>query len=306
MIEMSPVRRRAPRALHLAAVVALAWAMPAEAQDRSDSTRVDSAQSARPSVQMLRTRGGSVLYGRMLDERGDSLRFATTGGVLTIARDEIAELREVKGGVVRDGEYWPADPSETRLFFAPTARTLRQGEGYFSDTYIFFANAVTGVTDRVTLGGGMSLFPTGDISDNVFYLTPKVGVVSTETVSLATGALIGYIPSIGDAHSTSFGVLYGVATAGTPRTSATFGAGWGYLDGHFGRDAALMLGGSTRVSRRISLLTENYYITGVDDGAVSYGIRFFGDRLSTDLAFFNSPHDWLFPGIPFVSFAVKF
>lgn len=300
-----PIRRRGARALHVAAFVAMAWAMPAEAQEKTDSTRTDSTRSA-PPTQVLRTRSGSLLYGHTVGESGDSVRFATTGGVLTIARSEIADVRQVRGGMVRGGQYWPADPSETRLFFAPTARMLRRGEGYFSDTYIFFANAVGGVTDHVTMGGGMSLFPSNDISNNVFYLTPKVGVASTESFSLAAGALLGYIPHIIDSRATSFGVLYGVATAGSSQTSATLGAGWGYLNGHFGQDAALMLGGSTRVSRRISLLTENYYITGVNDGAVSYGIRFFGDKLSTDLAFFNSPHDWLFPGIPFVSFAVKF
>lgn len=305
MIETLAARRCRARALHVVAFVALTWAMPADAQERSDSARTDSTRSTAPT-QMLRTRSGSVLYGRTVGESGDSVRFETPGGVLTLARAEIAELRPLKGGVVRSGQYWPADPSDSRLFFAPTARMLRRGEGYFSDTYIFFANAVGGVTDHVTLGGGMSLFPSNDITNNVFYLTPKVGVVSTETFSLATGALIGYIPHIVDSRATSFGVLYGVATAGSAQTSATFGAGWGYLNGHFGQDAALMLGGSTRVARRISLLTENYYITGVNDGAVSYGIRFFGDKLSTDLAFFNSPHDWLFPGIPFVSFAVKF
>lgn len=301
MIEKPPFWRPAARALAVAVLVTGAWASAAGAQAGTDSAGTPSSQ-----VQLLRTRGGSVLYGRMLGESGDSIRFETNGGVLTIARSQIAELRVVKGGVTRDGQYWPADPSDTRLFFAPTARMLRRGEGYFSDTYIFFANAVGGVTDHVTLGGGMSLFPTDNISDNIFYLTPKVGLVSTESFSLATGALIGYVPHIGDAQATSLGVLYGVATAGSANSSATFGAGWGYLNGHFGQDAALMLGGSTRVARRVSLLTENYYLTGINDGAVSYGFRFFGDKLSTDLAFFNSPKHWLFPGIPFVSFAVKF
>ena len=298
---MRGIRRRAGRALGCAAFVAAAWAGAADAQEPTDTTR-----SSAPAVQILRTRGGSVLYGHVVSESADTVRFQTTGGVLAIARSEITELRTTRGGVVRDGQYWPADPSDTRLFFGPTARTLRRGEGYFSDTYIFFANAVGGVSDHVTLGGGMSLFPSNDIRNNVFYLTPKVGVVSTESFSLATGALMGYIPKVAGEGAQSFGVVYGVATAGSSQTSATFGAGWGYLNGHFGQDAAVMLGGSTRVSRRVSLLSENYYITGVNEGAVSYGARFFGDRLSTDLAFFNTPRHWFFPGIPFVSFAVKF
>ena len=67
----------------------------------------------------------------------------------------------------------------------------------------------------------------------------------------------------------------------------------------------LMIGGEKRVSRRVSLLSENY-IAGADDVLLSYGLRFFGDRLSVDFAFLNLMSDPLFPGIPYVAFAVKF
>jgi hypothetical protein len=87
-----------------------------------------------------------------------------------------------------------------------------------------------------------------------------------------------------------------------------------------------MLGGEHRVSRRVALVTENYgywatHDDGVQclaagpcktishvqmDGIVSYGLRFMGEKLSTDFAFINSTTDWLFPGIPYISFAVKF
>jgi hypothetical protein len=44
-----------------------------------------------------------------------------------------------------------------------------------------------------------------------------------------------------------------------------------------------MLGGDRVVRRNMKLITENYLAsTGV--GAVSGGVRFFGDRLSADLA----------------------
>jgi hypothetical protein len=39
---------------------------------------------------------------------------------------------------------------------------------------------------------------------------------------------------------------------------------------------------------------------------VSYGVRFFGEKLSADLAFWLGPEDIPFPGIPYVAFSVKF
>jgi hypothetical protein len=88
-----------------------------------------------------------------------------------------------------------------------------------------------------------------------------------------------------------------------------------------------MLGGEQRVSRRFALLSENYlyvakHTIGVCDsssctqsssnqatGLASYGLRFLGEKLSVDFAFFNGfgqGADWIFPGIPYLSFGVKF
>jgi hypothetical protein len=71
-----------------------------------------------------------------------------------------------------------------------------------------------------------------------------------------------------------------------------------------------MIGGATRVSRRVSLLSENYFVPSVsENGLVSYGMRFFGEKIAVDLAFFNAvgPNTTLlFPGVPYVAFAVKF
>jgi len=42
-------------------------------------------------------------------------------------------------------------------------------------------------------------------------------------------------------------------------------------------------------------------------GVISYGLRFFSEKLSTDLAFWNAPgSQMVFPGIPYVAFTVKF
>ena len=69
-----------------------------------------------------------------------------------------------------------------------------------------------------------------------------------------------------------------------------------------------MLSAETRLSRRVAVVTENYPIPDEDVGTlISCGLRFFGEKLSADLAFWNSPRvGAVFPGIPYVSFSVKF
>jgi hypothetical protein len=306
-MRLTPARSPATfvAALTVALVAAVVPARPAFAQDpvARDTAATDSTR-----MYVLRTRDGSLFVGRLVRASVDSVYFVSAGGPITVPRSVVVELRQLGRGAMRAGVYWPPNPGDTRLFFAPTGRMLERGEGYFSDTYIFFVNFVGGITSRVTFGGGFSIFPSDDFSQNVFYLTPKVGLVQSSNFNLAAGALIGFAGFDGfdgDGEIGSFGIVYGVGTAGSPDASFSVGLGTGYGGGGFGDSPILMIGGEKRVSRRVSLLTENY-IAGADDVLVSYGLRFFGDRLSVDFAFLNLPSDPIFPGIPYVAFAVKF
>jgi hypothetical protein len=309
-MRLSSARILAPAVAVLTLAVAASAALPraARAQDPvvRDTTATDSAR-----MYVLRTRDGSLFVGRLARATIDSVYFMSAGGPITVPRSAVVELRQLGRGAMRAGVYWPPNPGNTRLFFAPTGRMLEKGEGYFSDTYIFFLNFVGGVTSRVTFGGGFSIFPTTDLTQNIFYLTPKVGLVQSADFNLAAGALIGYAGFSGFDDTGrdvgSFGIVYGVGTAGSPDGSLTVGFGFGYGGGGFGEDPILMVGGEKRVARRVSLLSENYIVAGVTDGTlVSYGLRFFGDRLSVDFAFINNPSDPILPGVPYVAFAVKF
>ena len=102
------------------------------------------------------------------------------------------------------------------------------------------------------------------------------------------------------------GVGYLVGTFGGDDKSFTLGVGNGFSGSGVGRDQVLLLGGEVRASRRIALMTENYLATRVSDALVSYGIRFLGEKVSVDLAFFNSAKQAVFPGIPFVGVVWKF
>jgi hypothetical protein len=43
-----------------------------------------------------------------------------------------------------------------------------------------------------------------------------------------------------------------------------------------------MVGGESRIGRRTKFLTENYFLPSEGVGALSGGVRFFGERLSAD------------------------
>ena len=244
-------------------------------------------------------RDGSSLIGRIVAVRSDTVEFQTGIGHMTVAIRDIREIRESEAGSMHDGQYWFPNPNSTRLFFAPTGQMLKKGEGYFSDYELFFPGFAYGVTDNISLGGGASIFPVG-FDEQVYYVTPKVGMSFGEQVHVAAGVLFA-----GTKGGTG-GVGYGAGTFGNGDASVTVAAGYGFAGGEIERKPLAMLGGEKRVSRRIALVSENYLLPTRDNNLVySFGIRFMGEKLTTDLALFNISGSGII-GFPYVDFVFRF
>jgi hypothetical protein len=280
------------------------------AQQPSTASKTVTIQVADSTqVQVVRLRDGSSIVGRVTEVGPDSVRFVGKAGTLSLARADIVEIRLVESTSLRHGEVWPANPNATRLLFAPTGRMLAKGEGYFNDTYLFLLSVQGGVSSRFTLGGGMSVLPLDDFTDNALFITPKIGVVASPKFNLAIGGLAGFVGGfVDEGVNSSFGIVYAVGTAGSTDASISFGTGLAYAGGNFADSPVAMLGGEKRLARRLSFITENYVIPNDDvSSLISYGLRFFGEKLSADLAFWITPgNDIPFPGIPYVAFSVKF
>jgi hypothetical protein len=292
-------RRHVLRLFIVALLIAVLPATRALAQDTSGTRGLLPTPDSQQVV--LTLRDGSSLLGRVVEVTPTTVRFLSAIGESSIPRDAIVSVRSAGATGARRGEYWPEDPSRTRLFFAPTGRMLRQGEGYFNDAYVFFPSFQGGITDRVTLGGGMSLVPGLGLDEQLFYVTPKVGVVAGPRLNIAVGALV---VGAGELDEGPIGIGYGVATFGGEDANATVGAGFGFSRSSTSQ-ALLMVGGSARTSRNIALVTENYVYTG-DGSAVllSGGIRFMSEKVAVDLAGFIVT-EAQYP-IPYLSFIYKF
>lgn len=264
-------------------------------------------------TQMITLRDGSTLAGRITAVGETEITFAAQVGDITIAIDQIVEIKEFAADKIKEGKYWFPNPNRTRLYFAPTGRMLKAGQGYFSDIYILFPSVSFGITDNFTLGGGFSLFPGLDVSEQLFYIMPKIGMNVADNISLAGSAMIIRLPSdqldIENTReeATVIGVIFGSATIGSDDASLTGGLGFGYVDDDIADKPAVLLGGEYRIARRLSLVSENWVFPEVDQPIISYGVRFFGESIAVDLAFFNVlDNDAIFPGIPFIDFVWNF
>jgi hypothetical protein len=219
---------------------------------------------------------GSRLFGTIERESPDEVVLRTqAGAVVTARRTEIASLRMVKGRIEK-GEFFRQDLHRTRLFFAPTGRSLRRGEVSFG-VFQFLAPFVqVGVTDRFSVGGGTPLLFGFDESDRPFWLTPKFQVLDSTNAQAAVGLL-----HLFNVDGDGAGIAYGVSTFGNTDNAGTLGAGLAYSGND--RGWIVMGGGEGRVSRHVKVMTENYVWKG-GDGILSGGVRFLGERLSADLA----------------------
>jgi hypothetical protein len=226
-------------------------------------------------IQELELNDGSLVIGRVESVGAGRFVFRTTSGVeMTIENATVRSLKPFTGRIV-NGELWREDPNPTRLFFAPTGRSLKKGEAYFGVYEILLPFVQVGITDHISIGAGTPLI-FGDF-ERPFWVTPKVKLMESRSTAVSAGVL--HFFNVDDA---SIGIAYGVVTQGSTDNAVTVGLGYAYAreDDEDAGSGVLMLGGERRVSRRIKLVTENYVFKG--GGFASGGVRFFGEKLSAD------------------------
>jgi hypothetical protein len=246
---------------------------------------------------------GSELIGTISEEDSASLIFTTIGNIImTVPKNQVKTREHLLGQVV-GGQYVRSDPNHTRLLFAPTARALKSGQGYFSVYEIFFPFFAVGIADFVTLGGGISLFPGAE--SQLVYLAPKITPFQIENFSVAGGLL--YINTT--AGSTDgVGIYYGLCTYGSQTAALTFGLGWGFYGSDVASKPVVMIGGELRASSAVKIITENWIPPNSDTVILSFGFRFFGENLAADLGFFHPAGSRIsgFPFVPWIGFAYNF
>jgi len=283
---------------HLTTIIllsALALVSPQAAKAQTTATAQTPAPAA-GEIEMheLVLKDGSRLFGRIERETDQEVVFRTqSGSTITTRREEIVSLKVVKGRL-ESGEFVRADAHRSRLFFAPTGRSLEKGQvsvGVFEFIAPFIQ---VGVTDDFSIGGGTPLVFGIEDFDRPFWVTPKYRILNMEKVQASVGVLHVFDTSMGD----SGGIAYGVATFGTSDNAITAGGGVGYTGDS--RGGIAMLGGERRVHRNLKVITENY-IWQDGGGILSAGVRFMGERLSADLALaMFLGESFVFPVVNFV------
>jgi hypothetical protein len=170
----------------------------------------------------------------------------------------------------------PPQVGPTRLFFAPTARSLPRGKGTIGLTEIGAPWGEVGLTDRMSVLGG------GPVPLGVVGIAPKVQLYGGRYAQAAIGA----VQLFGSGETG--GVGYGVVTLGSADAAATIGYGYGYgaLVEPGGSRGVLFLGAEKALGRSVRLMVEGYVGgagLGMPDQTLLGGFRFSRGRWSADV-----------------------
>jgi len=274
------------------------------------------------NTQIIELSDGSTLRGAITEIGEESIKFMTEMGEIIIVISKINDIREISESSIKEGKIWFPNPNDTRLFFSQNGRMMEKGEAYFSLWYLFFPSVNVALMDNFTMGVGMSIFPGLDFADEQFiFFTPKMGLNVGGNIDLALSALVIRLPDFEDDEDINdeeddlisfdepefIGTLNILGTVGSSDHSFTAGIGYGYAGDDWADKPFVIVGGETRISRKVSLLAESWLLPGVEAPLVSYGARFFGEGLAVDLAFLTAlSSDGIFPGVPFLGFVYNF
>lgn len=224
---------------------------------------------------------GTSFIGVLTATSPEELTFQTKDlGLITVKRANLKQLAALTPEQTRNGFDYQGNGN--RLFFAPTARNLRKGEGTVQSIDIFLLGVNYGITDNVSMGALFTWVPEAG-SDNFFALTPKASFAVSERTHVGAGALIFF------QGGTAITLAYGNATYGSADNNVTAGVGYAFVGGNSVNTPVFLLGGAKRVSRRVSLLNETYILNVSDSfdratlvGGIA-GVRVSGQRLSGSL-----------------------
>lgn len=226
--------------------------------------------------------------------------------MIQIKLASIRKMREIENKMIFNGAVGIPNPNTTRYFFAPSAYNLKKGEGYYQNTYLVLNSINYGITDHFSIGASFELTSTfGSIGEDwspFYMITPKIGYEVARNVNVGAGLLVANVGMGGGLQ-----LAYGLMTYGNPENNVTLAVSTGWADGQYLEHAPFTLNGMFRMGRRTTFVTENWFVPG--SGSIfSYGVRFFGSKISVDLGFLNNKDikEFIFIGVPYVDFVVKF
>lgn len=235
----------------------------------------------------ITTLSKQTFIGELIVEDVEQVTIKTESvGQIRIERENIKSIEKIDSSRIKNGTYWFDNAHATRYFFAPNGIGLEKGEGYYQNTWVLFNNVNYGISDHISIGGGViPLFLFGT-SETPIWLQPKVTFPIQERLFyVGGGAMIGGVVGV---DTEPIGLFYGSATIGNRDKNVSVSLGYGYAGSEIADTPVINISGMTRIARKFYLLSENYIVPGANDGVLmSFGARWVSETIAIDFGLFR-------------------
>ena len=225
---------------------------------------------------------GSVIYGIISDRTDFELTIQSASlGAVTVPITSISKIRYIDDvrNILFDKNGFPVDIfNSTHYYLFPSGYSLKKGQSYYENIWVFANSYSYGVTDNFTISAGAEVFSLLFLRQvPLIYFSPKLSIPFENqkgAVGLNTTILI--VPGN---NLDGAGFLSGTFTLGSRSNNVSIGAGLGFnFDGGITDEIVpFTFSFIKRVSKKISIMSENWIIVenDFDDvfGTISGGVR---------------------------------
>ena len=234
----------------------------------------------------MQLEAGASLYLRLNLEEGIRiigipLRFENESIVLITDIGEVSILIELIEKAELEGldfhassQYGFTNPNATRYLFAPSAIPLKKGEGYYQNVWVLVNSANVGITDHISLTGGIELISTlstifADGPGSLLFTNIKASGKVANNLYLGGGVLAGAMVGP-EFENFKAGIGYGLATIGNPEHNVTLALGYGGFNGEWANRPIVVISGMTRLNKRLGLVSENWIVSSYNEYSWEY------------------------------------
>ncbi len=225
---------------------------------------------------------GNVIDGKLIKRLGDTVVIeSATLGILNLDIKNIKSIESVTADNSQNGNSWFRNIHAPHTYFGPTSFNFRKGEGYYGNILLLINQVGYGFTDNFSISAGGEFFSLLDGRlPSFFYLNPKYSFEVNKNFTLAAGVFILSLnTNFSKDKFTTTPIPYAMTTIGNRNNNLSLGVGSLFTNGS--NKNILILSGQGRLTRGISLMTENYFGGGLDFG--TSGFRFMQHDFTSNL-----------------------
>lgn len=281
---------------------------PLVAKAQIEDPKIEETSNKSKAKIIVYTKTGEIYKGFFISQNKDFLTIETeSAGTLKIPTQRIKNIESLDEGdqIENEGNERLEQVNPVRYMVGTSAFNYEKGVNYIRNNPMTYHR---GITDNFSIGIGTSIWAFVFGVPNI-YVNPQFTTQLGENVRYKIG-LDAFAGSSFEEGGAAAAFLNTGITIGEPDLNLTGTLYWGALSDYERLKPFYSLAGMARISKKLAVLSEGFYIPYEIDGSLSfvfYGGRYLTKTASYDLGFlYNQEIAEVIPfGVPFIAITVK-